>query len=134
MCGDLDLQGFEQQANAVLHQANPVSGTKYTVLETKRNVRIIFIGVSVTWTVQPSPLEIHLTVDGNTITFTQADPVSEGWYDAYFVYYADDLHQGFNYMSQYRAFLLEGRSVKIEAETTGGTVQSLDARVKYAKL
>jgi len=32
-----------------------------------------------------------------------------------------------------RSFLLEGRSVKVEAETTGGTVSNLSATVKYAK-
>jgi hypothetical protein len=33
----------------------------------------------------------------------------------------------------YRAFLYEGKSIRVQARTTGGTVQNLTARVKYAK-
>ena len=69
-------KGVKQQPDASLNQANPVSGTKYTVLDTIRNVRIIGIEVNVTWTVQPSPLEIHITIDGQTLRFFKTDPVS----------------------------------------------------------
>jgi hypothetical protein len=33
-----------------------------------------------------------------------------------------------------RAFLIEGRSVKVEAQREGGTASNLSARVKYAKI
>jgi len=126
----------QQQADATLSQANPASGTKYTVLDTTPNARIIGISVSVTWTVQPTPLEIHVTIDGQTITYTIPNPVS-----AFKYLCANDVREPessqpiidtANYMLM-GAFLREGRSIKIEAETTGGTVSSLDARVKYAK-
>jgi len=54
----------KEKADGTLTQANPISGTKYTVLSTTRRVRILNIAARVTWTVQPNPLEIHLTIDG----------------------------------------------------------------------
>lgn len=123
----------EMQPDATLSQANPISGDKYTVLDTTKNVRIISIMLKVTWTVQPTPLEVHITIDGQALTGSQANPVSV---TNYYV----QLHGGqatlfLNTTDQviYRTFLLEGRSVKIEVETTGGTVSNLSSRVKYAK-
>jgi len=132
----------EHQPDATINVNNPVSGTKYewgyppgTPLGTQKNVRIIEISATCTWTAQPTPLEIHLTIDGNNITFGQANPVSgfnyspEWWPDKA---EADQLMIQDGY-SPYRAFLIEGRSVKIEAEITGGTVSLLSARVKWAR-
>ena len=125
---------FKLQTDASLSQATPTSGTKYTVLDTVKNVRIIGIVASVTWTGQPTPLEIHVTIDGQAYTFTVTDPVSATKYYA-------RLLSGNAITAQplvttdvevTRAFLLEGRSVKVEAETTGGTVSNLSATVKYA--
>ena len=123
----------KHQADAVLDQNNPVSGTKYVVLDTTKNVRIIGIEVHVTWTGQPTPLECHITIDGQSYTASFTDPVSNTLYHvgssgstSGFVFSSSDLQNS-------RAFLLEGRSVKVEVETTGGTVSSLKARVKYAK-
>lgn len=123
------------QADATLSQANPVSGTKYTLLDTCKNCRIIGIMAKVTWTVQPTPLEVHVTIDGQTITHTKTNPASatnhfaEVWQGA-----AEDA-QGLpdTDIGMRRNWVYEGRSIKIEVETTGGTVSSLDARVKYAK-
>ena len=64
-------RSYRHQPDGLIVQANPVSGTKYTVLDTTLNVR---------------------------------------------------------------PFLLEGYSVKIEAEITGGTVSNLTVRAKYATL
>jgi hypothetical protein len=124
----------ELQADAVLSQANPVSGTKYAVLPTTRNVRIIGSMIYVTWTVQPNPLELHMLVDGIQCTWAQANPVSPTFYYPY-------NHPGYAANSQYldttrpdnRVFLLEGRSIFVEAEITGGTVNPLVCRVKYEK-
>lgn len=126
----------EQQADATLNQANPVSGTQYTVLDTMRNVRIKSISIQCTWTVQPTPLEVHVTIDGQSIIYTVANPVTATDYfashgSAYtpawqILETTDRFHTG-------RPFLYEGRSVMIEAEITGGTVQNLSARVKYAQ-
>lgn len=127
---------FEKQADATLNQANPVSGTKYTILNTVRNVRIYSVAVKVTWTVQPTPLEIHFTVDGQTWLTSIANPVSGTAYQptkgtAAYTFTADFQMVTATISS---AYLTEGRSVKIEAETTGGTVQNLSGRVKYGRI
>ena len=125
----------KHQADAVISQANPVSGTKYTVLDTTKNVRIIGVYVNCTWTVQPTPLEVHITLDGVAWKFSFTNPVSA---TGYFII---DLDIGNNENGQTlrtngtsrSAFILEGRSVKVEVEITGGTVSNLFARMKYAK-
>jgi len=120
------------QADATLTQA-PVSGIKYVVLDTK-NARIISIGVKCVWTVQPTPLEIHITIDGVAIIASKIDPVTNT------EYLVNDSHPLLATLflespgsGRILPFLIEGRSVKIEAEITGGTVSNLTARVKYAK-
>lgn len=125
----------KQQVDAVLNQANPVSGTKYTVLDTKKNVRILSINTEITWTVQPSPLEIHGTIDGIPFLWDIVNPVSGTSYYSNMNAQLAALSQvlGVNDFSDRRAFILEGRSIKIEAEITGGTSDPLEARVKYAK-
>lgn len=124
---------FEYQADATITQANPVSGTKYEVLATTKNVRLYTLNVACTWSVQPSPLEIHVTIDGQTPKADQANPGST---TNYRVYIRDEqadweFKTGF---AEHRAFLVEGRSVKIEGEITGGTVSQLASRVKYGKI
>ena len=128
----------EHQADAALDQSPPISGTKYVVLDTTRDVRIISIMVKCTWTVQPTPIELHVTIDGHALLFSFANPVSNIFYIGYinpnygellqFLVGANDAN-----LPGRPPFILEGRSVKIEAETTGGTVSNLVARVKYAK-
>lgn len=133
---------FVQQADATLSQANPTSGTKYAVsgeLGTgAKNARITSIEVQCTWTAQPTPLEIHVTIDGNALIFTKTDPVSA---TPYFCH----VEPGNNATTQTMnvsvttggvlllPFHLEGGSIKIEAEITGGTVSNLSARVKWNK-
>lgn len=130
-----DLQPPEHQEDATLDQDDPVSGTKYTLLATTTNVRIIGGAVKVTWTVQPSPLEVHITIDGVLYTFTKEDPVTATFYmvrrfDASLAETAQLLEET---LTLAHAFLLVGRTVKVEVETTGGTVSNISARVKYAK-
>ena len=132
---------FAHQSDATLSQANPVSGTKYTVLDTTKNLRIIGISVKITWaTTQPTPLEVHITIDGNTITHTFTDPVSATEYVAYRDRSKAATAQGLKAFLEADeltapAFLYEGRSVKVEAEITWATTQPtpLEVRVKYAK-
>ena len=128
---------FKHKPDAFLNQTDPVSGTKYGVAElgtAKKNVRIISICGCVLWTVQPTPLEIHVTIDGITYKWTQTDPTDGGFYmcplDARFSETAQEMVAGASLSS---AFVLEGRSVKVEAEITGGTVSNLNARVKWAQ-
>lgn len=133
---------FQQQADATLNQANPTANTLYTVLATTKNVRIYSIVAEDTWTVQPNPLEIVVTIDGQTFNFSVANPVSGTLYVAtrkptlaesaqILVAQADanDLTAP--------AFLFEGRSVLVQArigKTVAGTSNPLEARVKYAKI
>lgn len=135
MSTDLKNKGVKQQPDATLSQANPVSGTKYTVLDTQQAQKIRIIGISVqcTWTVQPTPLEIHITIDGQTVTFTFTDPVTATDYFAKNASANAETDQELNVTEPTVAFLREGRSAKVEAETTGGTVSNLSARVKWDK-
>lgn len=126
---------WQHQADATLTEANPTSGQKYTVLDTTKNCRIIGIIVQCTWTVQPTPLEIHITIDGNAIVCAKGNPASTIDYGANIQRNNQDGSlEVMDYPKQYGNMMLEGRSVKVEAEITGGTVQELKARVKYAKM
>jgi hypothetical protein len=129
----IEIMTFQRQADATLSQANPVSAQKYTVLATALNVRILSIEAAVTWTVQPTPLEIVVTIDGQTIVYSKDNPASA---TAYFAVTAGANTALFQALSVTdgaitRSFLMEGRSVKIEARTTGGTVSLLTSKVKY---
>ena len=127
---------IQHQADAVLNQANPVSGTEYPVLATTNNVRIISIMAQVTWTVQPTPLEAHVYIDGQHLIYDFTDPVSATPYMAFTTSAktADSGDLGTTDYAQYRAFFLEGRSIRITIETTGGTSSNLSAKVKWAKI
>jgi hypothetical protein len=124
----------------VLNQANPVSGTPYPVLAATEDVMIISIVASVTWTVQPSPIETHVLLDGETITHTQPNPVSGIRYYAVIAPESDETTQGLdlfddmNFNAYHREYVHLGQSAAITAETTGGTVSNLSCRVKWARL
>lgn len=127
---------YMAKAPATLSQNNPVSGTQYTVLDTTANVKIVSAYVAVTWTVQPSPLEMHITIDGQSLTFTFTNPVSTTKYypnlDAGLAASAQPLSTTVD--ASVRSLLMEGRSVKVEVETTGGTTSNLAATVMYSTL
>jgi len=141
------IQMLEYQDDALVDMSGgtpPVSGTKYewstdgsvaNALGTQKNVRIIGIECKVTWTVQPTPLEVHITVDGVELTGGMTNPTTATSYyvimrsfsaGALVVSTVDSLPSS--------PFIVEGRSVKVEVETTGGTVSALTARVKWAKI
>ena len=129
-------------ADAVLSQANPVSAQLYTVLDTTKNVRIISISAAITWaTTQPTSLDVVVTIDGQTIVFYRGDPVSAADYVAWIIPFNAESNQGHMHVAvgmqsdNYRTFLLEGRSFKIQARITWATTQPtlLSCRVKYAK-
>lgn len=126
-----------QQPDVADAQANPVSGTQYPIIAATANVRIITISVNCTWTVQPTDLEIHATIDGVLWSFVQANPVNNRWYIAQVVAYALETAQGMADSgvadpSSQRAFLIEGRNIAVAAEVTGGTVQNLAWRLRHA--
>ena len=125
------------QPAAIINIPNPVSGTQYLILGAIPNARIISVAIWCEWTAQPTPLELHGACDGETLRWFFANPATG-------VYYypsgmdsrTNDLGMGLDTtrFEAYRAFLLEGRSVgPWYAEITGGTVQSLQAIIKYAR-
>ena len=127
---------WQEQDDVVLNQANPASGTEYTVLDTTKNVRLMEISIKCTWTAQPTPLELRVYIDGQTYVFTKTDPASNTYYYPY-----DNITVAKNGHLlgvaetdlTYKAFWKEGRSVKVTAEITGGTVSNLACRVRYAQ-
>jgi len=136
------VQMMQHQADAVISQADPVSAQLYEVLATTKNVRIISIVSQVTWaTTQPTPLEILVTIDGNTLIFTATNPVSATWYLAFAALNQAESAQNTAAYSgtlaeQMRAFMLEGRSVRVQVRITWAVTQPtpLVCRVKYAKI
>jgi len=130
----------QQQADAAINQAGPVSTTLYDVLATAFNVRILSISVSVIWTVQPTPLEIVITIDGITIIHAVTNPIST---TSYLCVPGKDVAPATQYLLAMTGvtpeelgpvILYEGRTVRVQARTTGGTVQNLIARVKWARI
>lgn len=132
-------KSWKYQPNGVLNQANPVSGTKYTVLDVNEACRIYDALVLCTWTVQPSPLELHFTIDGETFLESFTDPVTATSYRATrrhsnsLIVPVMYLEAGYN-ATNALSFVYEGKAVKIEAEISGGTVSGLDALIKHALL
>ena len=145
------IQTFQMQADALVNMSGgtpPVSGTKYewstdgsvaNAIGTQKNVRIISVSVAVTWTVQPTPLEVHFTIDGIPITHSVANPTTSTAYQITLDPNSAMTNQmllsqagtSYHLIIPYR---YEGRTVKVEAETTGGTVSALNMRVKWAKV
>jgi len=140
------IQMMQHQADALVSMSGgtpPVSGTKYewstdgsvaNALGSQKNVNLLAIGVAVTWTVQPTPLEVHITIDGQAYTASFANPVSATYYRV-FIPVSGILELTNQTPTHSGAFsLLKGRSVKVEAETTGGTVSALNMLVKWARI
>lgn len=137
----VDADVFKHQADVFINQNNPASGIKYewssdgtqaNKLGAKKNVRILSIAVRVLWTVQPTPLEVHVTIDGQTLVGAFANPVTATWY--FLLLNPSTGLLGLSDTKEAPAFLLEGRSVKVEVEITDGTVQDLSCHVKWAKI
>jgi len=131
---------WQRQADAYLSQANPVSTTLYEVLATTANVKIISIATNITWaTTQPNPLVIIATVDGVSVEFTQADPVSATTYLPNANVGGAATSHGFAtshaISTEIASLLCSGRSVKIAVRVTWATTQPtpLVCRVKYAQ-
>lgn len=124
-------------ADAVISQANPVSATLYEVLPTTRNCRILSLSATITWAVtQPTPLEIVVTCDGNTIVFQTANPVSATPYQAALRTSAAETSQVLLGISDlFVTGLLEGRSVRVQVRITWAVTQPtpLVCRIKYAQ-
>jgi hypothetical protein len=128
---------FKTQPVVDFYQANPVSTTIYPVLPVTYDVRLIGGAAWVTWTVQPDPLEIIVTVDGRELIFKKTNPVS-----ATRNYLLRDLATLENAQNtstdgetaNRKAFIVEGQSLKVDVRTTGGTVSALSCRIYYETL
>jgi len=119
------------QVDATLNQTNPTSGLKYTVLDTTPKVECWGIDVKVTWTGQPDPLEVHLTIDGNADTTSFTNPVSTA---VYRMRALADPTTKYDLLATVvvQGLLLKAQSLKVEVETTGGTVSNMTANVWYS--
>lgn len=133
--GRLDVVGVcpEHQPMAELDQASPGDGTTYDVLPVDELVRLLGFSARCTWTVQPTPLECFVTIDGNTLTFKKSNPVSNTWYYGNLVYSAAENNLPMGTGQFQWAHVLEGRSVQLESEISGGTVSRLQTRAYWAK-
>lgn len=119
---------------AAKYNAAPSTGVKNPVLAATSNVRVYDIYVLTTWTVQPA-LEVWITIDGTEYRATFTNPVSATPYyvirqpsipataDEFVLTATQPIH----------AFLVEGRSVTVTVESTGGTVSNLKCYVQYGK-
>jgi len=125
-----------RQADAVISQANPVSTTLYPVLDA-RNAVIHSAYVTVTWTVQPTPLDLIVTVDDIAHIHSVANPITTQPYEPASYKYTAATGQLLVSTVDDRLVLMGpiyvGRTVKIEVRTTGGTVSILACRVKWSK-
>lgn len=137
----INASQYERQPDATISQANPVSATLYPVLATTANAQIISIEADITWAVtQPTPLEVIMTIDGQTIIYLITNPVSAQEYIAAKEEYSPPANQlllarnaGVRLYTP--PYLCEGRSIKIEARITWAITQPtpLVCRVKWAK-
>ena len=111
----------------------PDLGVKNPVLPLSRNVRIYDIYSMVTWTGQPSPLEIWITLEGTIRKGEQIDPESATPY--YVTRHPLGVSAIFALTKTLplHAFLVEGRLVKVEVEITGGTVSNLKCFVQWGQ-
>jgi len=134
MAKTLDKENFdhivpEHQADATKDQANPVQNTWYTVLDTTDYVRLIGVCLYVADTAET--LAVQITVDGQTVAGSGA-ATADTWYEIY-LDRDGTLVISNNALFQYRAYILEGRSIKVEVRKTTATgAGNLKARVYYA--
>lgn len=119
--------------------ANPISGAIHLIMDNEKNVRLISVVGKITWAVtQPTPLEFIITVDGIIHFWSKADPVSNTYYTASIKESLAPDAQTLNTLDEdtpKRAFLVEGRIIKIECRLTWATTQPtpLVYRVKWAR-
>jgi hypothetical protein len=129
---------FQLQATKDSNQANPVSTTLYTILNTTPNVRIYSAALRIDWAVtQPNPLDLVFTIDGVTKIHTQANPVTATWYRAIRSADSPDNAELFSAtLADDKAFLYEGRSVKAQCRVTWAVTQPnpMYWRLKWGKI
>jgi len=133
---------YKTQADAVLSQANPVTDTYYTILDTSYKVRIKGAAITITWGVtQPTNLRIRFTIDGQSIIYTFASPVTATPYVLGKVVAGQAAAESAQVLIvAYSATAIdtfhEGQSVKVEMAVTWATTQPtpMVGRVKWERL
>jgi hypothetical protein len=121
------------QPHSFLDQGTPAQNTWYTALDVAGSLRLLSIKVNVNTTGED--LELKITIDGIAATLTQSATA----FTAYFVSVNGNIANGFNLSTtqneQVRAFLIDCRSIKIEArKTTASGVGNLQVRTVYQRL
>ena len=116
MAGDRD-QIFKLQLDAVLNQATPGQNTWHILLDTVYKCRIIYLTTQIDTTGET--IEVELTIDGRTITSAGLAQTNDLVYDWYIRASSTAIVlEGANAPITGRAFLVEGRSVKIRVRKT----------------
>ena len=115
------------QPEKSLIMANPIAGVEYDLLPLASNVRILGMWANCAWSVQPSNLQILGYIDGETWKWNRSNPVSMTAYFACISMANSKMAQTLSttQYDMYRAFLLEGRSVRLTCKLIGGTSSML---------
>ena len=128
---------FQHKPTVLLNQNSPVADQEYTVLNTATNVRVVQITASCVNTAPPNYIDVHVTIDGVEEHIYRNNPATATDYFA--TLNADSgnastfAFNGTVTNAIARAFLSEGRSVKVVMSYHGGTVSALKCQVSYAQ-
>jgi len=128
------MQFMQHQADATLSQAAAAQNTWYTILDTVVNARIYSIAVMMG--TADETLEVRVTIDGQPLATVGVNCTAAAWY---IVRRSPSLATlallAVTGAESENSFLLEGKSVKIEArKTTAAGANTLSGRAKYAIL
>ena len=127
---------FEYQTPATLDQAAPVQNTWYTILDTTNNA--IINGISVNVEDTDETIEVQLTIDGETLSGSVAATHSTSYYVRHSlngILRIDGLALGTTDYAQYRPYMIEGKSIKVETrKTTANGAGNLTGVVAYSIL
>lgn len=103
-------------------------------------MRIKSINVNVVHAAAPTPLEVHITIDGIAYAFTFNNPVSTTEYFCVLSPERAPANQllfelaDYNNVCLHKDELLQGKSVQVLAEITGAGATALNCRVRYERL
>ncbi len=133
---------YRSQPDVTLSKANPVSATWYSVLARTQKVWIKSISAKIEWAVtQPTPLQIRIQTDNNTMVYSAANPISTQTYSPTHNTYDDSRSENLQEMKiDYAAADLpvcpiEDVNLSIDCAITWAVTQPtpLFCRVKWAK-
>lgn len=125
----------KQQPDIYKNISNPVSATRYTILDTTPNVRLLSVMCQVVWTVEPLFLRCYITIDGRESIYIMANPASATFHFPVRVAGNEEGDQLLSVTQYYRdaPYQFEGRRVKVEVEVFMGTSSNLTCRIKWAR-